>query len=92
MSLTAIITFMNGENAKQGYPDWRMFDKGYYQAIRKIKSDWEGFIKILKDNNDDESMTVAEAAKKAQSAYMAKKRAQYAKSMCKLYKPKKRRK
>jgi hypothetical protein len=37
-------------------------------------------------------MTVAEAAKKAQSAYMAKKRAQYAKSMCKLYKPKKRRK
>jgi hypothetical protein len=50
---------MNGENAKQGYPDWRMFDKGYYQAIRKIKSDWEGFIKILKDNNDDESMVKA---------------------------------
>jgi hypothetical protein len=42
-----IEAIMNGENAKQGYPDWRMFDKGYYQAIRKIKSDWEGFIKIL---------------------------------------------
>jgi len=58
-----IEAIMNGENAKQGYPDWRMFDKGYYQAIRKIKSDWEGFIKILQDNKDDESSAKALAAK-----------------------------
>jgi DNA gyrase/topoisomerase IV subunit A len=42
-----------------------MFDKGYYQAIRKIKSDWEGFIKILQDNKDDESSAKALAAKYA---------------------------
>jgi len=60
-----IEAIMTGENAKQDYPDWRMFDKGYYQAIRKIKSDWEGFIKILQDNKDDESSAKALAAKYA---------------------------
>jgi hypothetical protein len=40
-----------------------MFDKGYYQAISKIRLDWEGFIKTLQDNKDDESSAKALAAK-----------------------------
>ena len=56
---------MTGEHAKQSYPDWRIFDKGYYQAISKIRPDREGFIKILQDNKDDESSAKALAAKYA---------------------------
>jgi hypothetical protein len=60
-----LYAIINGEHAKQGYPDWRMFDKGYYQAISKIRLDWEGFIKTLQDNKDDESSAKALAAKYA---------------------------
>lgn len=60
-----LYAIINGEHAKQGYPDWRMFDKGYYQAINKIRPDWEGFIKILKENEDDESCVKALVAKYA---------------------------
>jgi hypothetical protein len=58
-----IEAIMTGAMTKTGRPDWRMFDKGYYQALKIVHKDMSGFIQTLRENSDDESIVKALVAK-----------------------------